>query len=87
MSPLMRYNRIVHDPDLYNGSWQNVNVNQKHIHNFVFALSVTIYEIFTNHLNFQKFYLENEGQDEKGNGTCAIRFEMFESILVIFSKY
>ena len=39
----------------------------------LFALSVTIYEIFANKITFQKCVLQNERQGEKArNGTCAI---------------
>ena len=31
-----------------------------------FALSLTIYEIFSNQIKFHKFYLENKGQDHGG---------------------
>ena len=48
-------------------------------------MSVTIYDIFENQVNGQKFDLENKGHGQKGkNETCAIRFEMFDSMLVIF---
>ena len=47
----------------------------------MFALSLTVYEIFT------EIYLKNEGQGQwVENGTCAIRLEMFDSLYVIFFR-
>ena len=42
----------------------------------MFALALTIYEIFASQIKFQKFDFENEGQ---GHGGHAIRMEMFDS--------
>ena len=45
----------------------------------MFALSVTIYEIFANKVKCKKIDLENEGQRQEGeNETCAIQLQMFK---------
>ena len=47
----------------------------------MFALSITIYDIFANQIKRQKFDLENDGQGQGGeNITYTIRLEMFEPI-------
>ena len=47
----------------------------------MFALYLTVYEIFANYEKCQNFDLKNEGQVmEYKNGTCAIRLEMFDFI-------
>ena len=57
----------------------------------MFALSITIYEIFANKIKFPNFDLKNEGQGEEGekNGSslAQIRLEMFKSTLKIFSEF
>ena len=46
----------------------------------IFALSLTIYEIFENQIKRKKFNLDNEEQGRGENGTCATRLEMFKFI-------
>ena len=50
----------------------------------MFALSLTIYEIFANEIKFQKCDLENEGQvlkvKKEKDGTCTIRLRMVYAI-------
>ena len=52
----------------------------------IFALPITIYEIFANQENCQSFDSENGGQGQRvDNRICALQTEMFESIWLIFS--
>ena len=50
-------------------------------------LSLTIYKIFANQIKCKKFDLKYGGQGQGGenNWTCAIRLEMFDSLLLICS--
>ena len=53
----------------------------------MFALSLTVCDIFATQEKCQNFDLENECQVQgEKNGTCAIRLEIVESILVIFFR-
>ena len=52
------------------------------------ALSLTIYEIFTNQIECQKFYLDNEGQEEKWDmchSTGNVRFDIDELFRILLS--
>ena len=45
---------------------------------FCSSLSLTVYAIFANQIKFQKFDLENEGQEVE-NETCAVRLIIFNT--------
>ena len=51
----------------------------------MFALCLTICEIFTKLIKCQKHDLENQGQGGE-KWTCAIRLDMFDSIWTIFFR-
>ena len=48
----------------------------------MFALVLTIYEIFAKQINFKKVALENDnqGQDVEKRDFCHLKLEIFESI-------
>ena len=64
-----------------NCKYQSILILHHMVH--FFALALTISEILT----FTIFYIENLGQSHEGEKTCTISWQMFESMLVIFSEF
>ena len=52
----------------------------------MFALSITICEIFANEIKCQTFYIKNEGQDQgEEKRVLRYRLEMFDSVKAFFT--